>query len=343
MRSTSPAGAADSEYGCACHHSPRRRKRHWKNWPPATGSRSSRRPRSTIETTPGPSGVTPTTRTWWRSERHTGSPTRAATTTPSVPSHSAVHQSARDGMPDERRARVDLVREGQEQREVGVEVHRPPRLVGHAPAREPVGGDAGGEQEDRADGRGQDARVGPQQLPELVQHAVVRLPGVADRDQHGVGEQQVQRPRARACGARRRAGPGRSRAPAAARARRAARRRPSRRRRAARSRRPSAVAIPPGALSDPALSAVTARPIVTPSPIPAAAASTSTTSGPLSRGTAPRRARRRRARRPAPAGPARAVAAAQERRRGSWRTARRKVVVMSASLGGGSRNHLRGS
>ena len=44
MRSWSPAGAADSEYGCACHHSPRRRKRHWKNWPPATGSRSSRRP-----------------------------------------------------------------------------------------------------------------------------------------------------------------------------------------------------------------------------------------------------------------------------------------------------------
>ena len=235
MRSRSPEGAAESEYGCACHHSPRRRKRHWKNWPPATGSRSSRRPRRTIETTPGPSGRTPTTRTRWRSERHTGRPIREATTTPSVPSHSGRPPEARDGMPDERRARVDLVGEGQEQREVGVEVHRPPRLVGHAPACEPVGGDACGEEEDRADGGGQDARVGHQQLSELVQHAGARLPGVADRDQHRVGEQQVERPRSQlavpghepvlADRALQRPGP----------ARPAARRRPSRRRRAARS------------------------------------------------------------------------------------------------------------
>ena len=57
MRSRSPSGAAESEYGCACHHSPRRRKRHCRNWPPATGSRSRLRPRSTTETTPGPSCV----------------------------------------------------------------------------------------------------------------------------------------------------------------------------------------------------------------------------------------------------------------------------------------------
>src|SRR4051794_193880 len=99
MRRRSPSGAADSEYGCACHHSPRRRKRHWKNWPPATGSRSSLRPRRKTDTTPGPSGTTPTTQTRWRSERHTGSPTRASTTTASVPSHSPVHQRRATGWP----------------------------------------------------------------------------------------------------------------------------------------------------------------------------------------------------------------------------------------------------
>jgi hypothetical protein len=99
MRSRSPDGAADSEYGCACHHSPRRRNRHCKNWPPATGRRSSLRPRRRIETTPGPSCFVSTTRTRWRSERHTGSPIRAATTTPSVPSHSAVHQKRARGCP----------------------------------------------------------------------------------------------------------------------------------------------------------------------------------------------------------------------------------------------------
>jgi len=101
---------------------------------------------------------------------------------------------ARDRVPDERRARVDLVREREEQREVGVEVHGPPRLVGHPPAREPVGGDAGREQEQRADGRGEDARIGPQELPELVQDARARLPRVADGDQHRMAEQQIERP-----------------------------------------------------------------------------------------------------------------------------------------------------
>ena len=103
---------------------------------------------------------------------------------------------ARDGMADERRARVDLVRERQEQREVRVQVDRPPGLVRHPPAGEPVGRDAGGEQRDRADGRREDAGIGPEQLAELVQRADLRLPRVADGDQHRVREQEVQGPRA---------------------------------------------------------------------------------------------------------------------------------------------------
>ena len=101
----------------------------------------------------------------------------------------------RDRMAGERGAGVDLVRERQEKREVGVEVHGPPRLVGEAPARQPVRREAGGEQQQRARGGGDDSGIGPQQLPEPVQHAVARRPRVAGRDQDGVREQQVQRPR----------------------------------------------------------------------------------------------------------------------------------------------------
>jgi hypothetical protein len=97
-------------------------------------------------------------------------------------------------MPDERGARVDLVRERQEQGEIGVEVDRPPRLVGHAPARQAVGADAGGEEQDRAGRRGEDARVGPEQLPELVQHAVVGLARVPERDEHCMRQEQVHGP-----------------------------------------------------------------------------------------------------------------------------------------------------
>ena len=79
IRSRSPAGAAESEYGCACHHSPRRRKRHWRNWPPATGSRSQpAAAQQDRDDARAPRASTPTTRTRWRSERQTGSPTRAA-------------------------------------------------------------------------------------------------------------------------------------------------------------------------------------------------------------------------------------------------------------------------
>ena len=192
-------------------------------------------PRSTTENVPGPFGLD-------RDDAQAvaqRAPERAArrgsaTTSASVPTHSAVHQARAPRVADERRAGVDLMRERQEQREVGVEVHRPPRLVGHAPARQPVGRDAGGDQQREADGRGQDARVGPQQLPELVQHAVVRRLRVADGDQHAVRAEQVQRPRPELAVPAHEPVLADRRARAARSARRARRRRPSRRRRAGR-------------------------------------------------------------------------------------------------------------
>jgi hypothetical protein len=101
---------------------------------------------------------------------------------------------ARQRVADERRAGVDLVRERQEQRQVRVEVDRPPGLVGELRPREPVGGHAGGDQRDAPDGRREHARVRPQQLAELVQQAVARRVGIADGDERPVRDQQVQRP-----------------------------------------------------------------------------------------------------------------------------------------------------
>ena len=136
IRSAPATGAAESEYGCACHQSPRRRKRHCRNWPPATGRRCRRRPRSDDRVrVRALRRARPRRVTRWRSERHTGSATRQATTSASVPIHSAVHHVLAHGWPTNDAPGVDLVREGQEQRQVGVEVHRPPGLVGHPPAR----------------------------------------------------------------------------------------------------------------------------------------------------------------------------------------------------------------
>ena len=72
VRSTTSRGSAEIEYGCACHHRSRARKRHSMNWPPATASRSRPRPRMTIETTSGASRRTSATRSWWRRPRTAG-------------------------------------------------------------------------------------------------------------------------------------------------------------------------------------------------------------------------------------------------------------------------------
>ena len=60
-------GTADSEYGCACHHMPRFRKRQCRNWPPDASSLSRCRPVMVTETTPGASSSTEWTVTLcWR-------------------------------------------------------------------------------------------------------------------------------------------------------------------------------------------------------------------------------------------------------------------------------------
>ena len=101
----------------------------------------------------------------------------------------------RPPMADERRTGVDLMRERQEQREVRVQVHRPPGLVGHPPTGEPVGRHPGRHQQHEPDGRRQDPGIGPQELAELVQETVVSGLGVTDGDQHAMGDEEVQRPR----------------------------------------------------------------------------------------------------------------------------------------------------
>ncbi len=57
------------------------------------------------------------------------------------------------GVADERGARIGLVREREEEREVGVEVHGPPSLVGHARLGLRVGGHARGDEQATTDGR----------------------------------------------------------------------------------------------------------------------------------------------------------------------------------------------
>ena len=115
---------------------------------PAAGR--SRRPRSTTENVPGPSGATASTVHAVAQRAPHRQHDAAADDERERPDPQRRPPRPRPRVADERRAGVDLVREGQEQREVGVEVHRPPGLVGQPPAGEPVGRHARGDQQREA-------------------------------------------------------------------------------------------------------------------------------------------------------------------------------------------------
>ena len=72
MRSRSPCGGADSEYGDDVHHRSRVRKRQRKNWPDSARSSARWRPPITRDTTPGASGRTDATRSRCRQACRTG-------------------------------------------------------------------------------------------------------------------------------------------------------------------------------------------------------------------------------------------------------------------------------
>ena len=98
-------------------------------------------------------------------------------------------------VPGERGAVVDLVLEREQQREVRVEVHGPPRLVLQPPPGALVRGDARHEQQQHGDGRAEHARVGEHELPELREDACLSQARVAQHDQHDVPEQEPEAPR----------------------------------------------------------------------------------------------------------------------------------------------------
>ena len=146
----------------------------------------------------------------------------------------------RDGMADERRSGGDLVGEGQREPEVGVEVHRPPRLIRHAATRPAVGRHAGGGEQEEADRGRENAGEGGDEQPQLAQRARPRLLRIAPRHERAVGRDEQQRPRGEAAMPPHELGGARPLAPAGPGARRggprSAARRPRRGRRGARAR-----------------------------------------------------------------------------------------------------------
>ena len=283
-----PVGTADSEYGCACHHMPRFRKRQCRN--------GRRRPRACRGAAPHGDGDHAGGLFLDRVHRDLAvqaagdrQPQRA-TMTRQRPAHSAVHHARASGCPTNEAPVATWCENDRKRREVGVEVHRPPRLVGHPPAREPVR--AGCRRRTgvrrRRSRPGCPGRSPHSSRPSSVPSTPSWCPaGRTDRDgaRHGrAGGRGGPRPEPAVPGPTRRSWP-MARSSGGTRATRSttttiayAARRPA--------RRPSAVAMPPVRSSDPALSAVTASPMVRPRPIPAAAASTSTATG---RGRAGRR------------------------------------------------------
>jgi len=67
---------------------------------------------------------------------------RQAITTPAVADHSTIQMAPSERVPDERATGDDLMREGESQRQIGIEVNDPPRLVLQPATRIADGGHA---------------------------------------------------------------------------------------------------------------------------------------------------------------------------------------------------------
>ena len=196
IRRRPPAGAADSEYGCACHHSPAPQE------PPlqelAAGDRQPVQPPPTQRDRIGaralglhrldrdavahraPGRERDTERD---DERERRDPQRR----PPGPCPRDARRTRRPCRPGARRRGTAR----------GTCRGAPP-TTSRAPCRRRASRydvTPAAISSANADGRGQDPGVGPQELAELVQHAVVGGLRVADGDQDRMGAQQIQRPR----------------------------------------------------------------------------------------------------------------------------------------------------
>src|SRR5271165_2014739 len=96
---------------------------------------------------------------------------------------------------DERDAGGDLVGEREREPKVDVEVDNPPGFVPQPPPDDPDRGDPGHYQETKADDRGEQVRIGPDEHPQLAQHPRLRGLRVAEHDQDYMGGDQPERPR----------------------------------------------------------------------------------------------------------------------------------------------------
>ena len=143
------------------------------------------------ETTPAPSCRTPATRSRCRAR-----PPRAARR--AVPQqqgrdHDVEHRPGPPGgrVVDEVRAGGELVREGERDGQVGVQVHVVPGLVAHAAPGGPGGGRSDRHQQREGDGRHHHVGVAHQQLVALVDDAGVCRHRVTPDDQQRVRDREA--------------------------------------------------------------------------------------------------------------------------------------------------------
>ena len=100
----------------------------------------------------------------------------------------------RQRVTDERDAGDDLVREGERQSQVQVQMDDPPGLVFEAPPCHPDRGDAAHDQQPEGYSGSQDVGIGGEELPELMQKAGLGQLGVAQRDEHDVESDEDEGP-----------------------------------------------------------------------------------------------------------------------------------------------------
>ncbi len=193
IRRLRPSGAADRENGFDRVQPGPSRNRTLRNCPARTGSRSRRRPVRWTDTTSLDSRTTDVTRSRWRTLRTSGSTTRHPRIAP------AAAGPQRPPVPGGRRGEQELlpgpelVRQGQTDAQVCVQVQQVPRLVPQPPSGRP---DAGRRDHDQADGPGhrqQHTAVVGHQRPAGRQHGAPPTRGVPAEDQPDVQQHQGER------------------------------------------------------------------------------------------------------------------------------------------------------
>ena len=163
-----------------------------KNWPDLVRSRSSRRPRSTIENALGVSATTSSTTSWCRHDTHSG--------TRDPPDQDSGERAEVQAPPEhlgpglvEVGAVEDLVRQHQRHPEVGVEVDQVPGLIAQPASGDLDRGHHHRDDHQRADRRPQHPRVGDEQLPQRPGPLRGFALDPVEREQRGVDDRQPER------------------------------------------------------------------------------------------------------------------------------------------------------